>query len=148
MRDNREQGPLLRAVLEAEGRGDDVVRYPSIRTYAEAAAEVARYLKRPVLWPVGDGGQRLLGALELLTEGVYEPYGWRTSVRERVVLLVATVGVSSLEFAAAAGYARSAGATEVHGCAVDAMMGNIDGLDTFSQLIGCNAHERCMPILQ
>lgn len=148
MRDSREQSPLLHAVLEAEKRADDVVRYPSIRTYAEAAAEVARYLKRPVLWPVCDGGQRLLGALELLTEGVYEPYGWRTSVRERVVLLVATVGVSGLDFAAAAGYARSAGATEVHGCAVDSIMGNVDGLDTFSQLTACDAHERRMPLLQ
>jgi hypothetical protein len=142
MCDDRDQGPLLRAVLETEGRADVVLRYPSIGTYAGAAADVARYLRRPVLWPVGDGGQRLLGALELLTKGAYEPYGWRTSVGERVVLLIATVGVSGLEFAAAAVYARGAGATEVHGCAVDAAVGNIQGLDTFSQLVERDAYER------
>lgn len=131
---NLEPGPLLAAVIDAEQRADHILRYPLLNSYAEAVVDVARELARPVLLPVGADAQRLLGAIEMSCAGAYDQYGWRTSINGRDVLLVAVVGVSGVEIAATARYARRLGASKVHACAADAVIGDVDELDSFTQL--------------
>jgi hypothetical protein len=87
-----------------------------------------------VLWPVGDEGQRLVGAAELLAQGKFETYTWGTSVTDRVVLLIAPVAVSGLGIAAVADYAWRSGAKEVHGCGLDSAIGAATKLTTFTRL--------------
>ena len=84
-----EAGPLLTAVPDAEQRADEILRYPLLRSYADAVIDVARRLKKPLLMPVGTDAQRLLGAVEVRCGGEHDQYGWRTSIRGRDVLLLA-----------------------------------------------------------
>ena len=129
------QGPLLREILDAESRAAQIVRYPSVLWLAHAIVAVAQSLTRPVLWPVGDEGQRLVGAVELVAQGKFDTYTWGTSVHDRLVLLIAPVGISGLSIATAADYAWRSGATEVHGCGVDVAIGAAKRLTTFTRLV-------------
>ena len=128
------QGPLLQEILDAEARAARIVSYPSIHWSAQAIVDLAPRLSHPVLWPVGDEGQRLVGAAEILAQGKFETYTLGTCVNDRVVLLIAPVGVSGLGIAAAADYAWRSGAKEVHGCGLDAAIGDATRLTTFTCL--------------
>jgi hypothetical protein len=127
-------GPLLQETLNAEARASAAVRYPSIEWTAQAIAGLASRLANPILWPVGDEGQRLVGAVELVGNGRFDALTWGTDVTGRVVLLVAPVGVSSLGIATTVDYAWRLGACEVHGCALDTVIGTAAGLTTFTLL--------------
>lgn len=127
-------GSLLAGVFTAEEGADHALRFPSIRTYAESVISLAQGLERPILVPVGADGLRLLGAVELLCEGELEQAGWHTSVSGRNVLLVGVAGVSGAEISAAAFSARRLGAHGVHACAVDAVLGDGQAVDSFTQL--------------
>lgn len=136
------QGPLLQEIMGAEARAAQIVCYPSILWSGQAIIDLARKLSRPVLWPVGDEGQRLVGAVEVLAQGRYETYTWGTSVNDRVVLLISPVGVSDLSIATAADYAWRYGAREVHGCGLDVAVGAAERLTTFTRLVQPRASTR------
>lgn len=127
-------GPLLQETLKAEARASEVVRYPTIEWASQAIVGLAGRLANPILWPVGDEGQRLVGAVELVGRGRFDALSWGTNVADRVVLLVAPVGVSSLGIASTVDYALRLGAREVHGCAFDTAIGAATGLTTFTLL--------------
>jgi hypothetical protein len=128
------QGPLLQEILDAEARATQIVCYPSILWSAQAIVDLAQKLSRPLLWPVSDEGQRLVGAAELLAQGKFETYTWGSCVNDRVVLLIAPIGVSNLSIATAADCAWRSGAREVHGCGLDIAIGAGQRLTTFTRL--------------
>lgn len=134
MSGNAEAGSLLTAVLQAEGRIDQALRYPELSVYADAVIRVARRMEKPVLMAVGSDGQRLLGAVEIRGEGRCEQADSRVDVADRQVLLVAVAGVSAAGVSLMADQARRQGASEVHACAVDAALGDSCFLDSFTQL--------------
>ena len=127
-------GPLLQETLDAEARASAAVRYPSIEWASLAIVGLASRLANPILWPVGDEGQRLVGAVELVGRGSFDALSWGTNVTGRVVLLIAPVGVSSLGIASTVDYAWRLGACEVHGCAFDTAIGSATGLTSFTLL--------------
>lgn len=112
-------GPRMGAVLDAQQRQRDALRYPEISGYAAAVAAFARRRRCDLLWPVDLGAHKLMGAVELLTCGALETRSFATGVAGRSVLLVASVAVSGSEMAREAQVARAAGATHVYGAAVD-----------------------------
>lgn len=128
-------GPLLQETLQAEARASASVRYPSIEWAARAVIEAAKRMADPLLWPVGDEGQRLVGAAEILSRGRFDALSWGTAVAGRVVLLVAPVGVSGLGIATTVDYAWRLGAHEVHGCSLDEAVGKAAGLTAFTHLV-------------
>jgi hypothetical protein len=126
-------GPVLAAVLDAQDRQDEALRYPDISRYATAIAQTARRIRADVLWPIDPGAERLLGAVEVLSRGGLTLRTWQTNVCNLQVLLVGTVGLSNAELIKSADQARVSGAAAVHGCAIDSALAGPD-LDSFTVL--------------
>jgi hypothetical protein len=112
-------GPRMGAVLDAQQRQRDALRYPDISGYAAAVAAFARQRRCDLLWPVDVGAHKLMGAVELVTCGAIEVRSFASIISGRSVLFVASVGVSGLEMALEARAARAAGAAHVCGAAID-----------------------------
>ncbi|NYD40041.1 hypothetical protein [Nocardioides panaciterrulae] len=110
---------LLEGLLRAQDRDNEVVGYAQIQRHAEHVIDWASRLTNPVLMPVGDAAQRLLGAVSLMAQGSIDIPVWTDRLDGRDVLLVGTVVASLIEFEAAAINARRRGATHIHGCAIE-----------------------------
>jgi hypothetical protein len=67
------------AVLDAQQRQRDALRYPDISGYAAAVAAFARQRRCDMLWPVDVGAYKLMGAVELVTCGAIEARSLRAS---------------------------------------------------------------------
>jgi len=126
-----EIGPLLAGVLAAQARQDGALRFPAISGYALSVANLARKLRADVLWPVDRGAERLAGAVEVLTRGDIPVRSWSSVAHGSRVLLVGTVGMSSVELAQVSVWARAGGAKAVHGCGFEAAL-ECEGLDSFT----------------
>jgi hypothetical protein len=135
--DARTWGPGLIQLLNAQQAEDDLLSPPSLGDAAQALVLLqARIGGKPVIWPVGPGGERLVGAATLLGGRDFMVRRNRDGVYGRRVLLVCPVLVTSLPLMDASGHARALGAKWVAGCAVHA--GGIgwvpEGLDEFHLL--------------
>lgn len=112
-------GTLLSQLAHAEAAEDELLSHAHLRAAAEDVARYAKALRTPILWPLGDGGQRLAGAATLLAEGVLECLGWRSEIRDHDVVIVATVGVSAVAVERTLALARTRGARRTYVCAAD-----------------------------
>lgn len=111
-------GPLLRELLLAQREDEDAVSYSRLEGYSAALVALSRKMGDPVVWPVGDSAQRLLGAALLTSQGRVRAYSWNTDVSGEAVLLVTITAVTPLPLLMAAEHARELGASEVHACGV------------------------------
>jgi hypothetical protein len=137
-RTNLRIGPLLDGILRAQRADELATGFPLIGTYAELVVAAARAYSEPLLWPVGDAAERVVGAAVLVGRGSVHARGWSTTMTGRNVLLVATTSTTPLGIIAAAAQARTLGARSVHACGIDiAGIEDIaDGtLDSFTSLL-------------
>lgn len=115
-----EPGPLLSQLLEAQGRAEQLVQFPTIDVLASGLIEASRGIgDKCLVWPLSPAAERLAGAAVIRSEGTVEVATWNTSVGDRRVLLVELVGVSPIAMETAAHQLRRRGAAEVHACAVE-----------------------------
>jgi hypothetical protein len=112
-------GTLLSQLVQTEAAEDELLSQVQLRAAAEEVVRYAASLRMPILWPVGDGGQRLAGAATLLADDGLECLGWRSEMRDRDVVIVATVGVSPVAIERALALARTRGARRTYVCAAD-----------------------------
>jgi hypothetical protein len=135
-------GPLLDGVLRAQRADEQATGFPMIGTYAERVVAATRAYSEPLLWPVGDAAERVVGAAVLVGRGSVHARGWSTTMTGRNVLLVATTSTTPLEIIAAASQARALGARSVHACGID-IAGVEDiaegTLDSFTSLLNSPA---------
>jgi hypothetical protein len=137
-------GPLLANLLKAQCMDEELLAYPQVESLAGAVVDRAAGLNHPLLLPVGEAGHRLLAVVETLSRGELDVPVWNWDPRDRVVLLVGTVGVSMAEFHALTRRLRKAGAAGVHGVAVrGGCFDEPHELDSFVQLdVGCEPYRR------
>lgn len=121
-------GPLLAALIDAQREDEAALSYPRIASLASAIAEHCERLGQPVVLPVGEAANRLLGATILFSEGEVRQRGWTGDLAGERVLLLCVSAVSPSSMVEAAGHARAMGAVEVHACGV-----NVVGLDDGAQ---------------
>jgi hypothetical protein len=118
MSDTVALGPLLEQVVDAQRANERVLSYPLIEHYARALADTSASLEHPVLWPVGDAAQRLVGATVLISAGRVRPHWWGIDLAGERVLLVAVTAATPLALGEAAERVRAFGAAQVHACGV------------------------------
>lgn len=126
-----QRGTLLDELAEAQVRDDEALRYPAIESHAAALLTLAADLGNPILWPTGDGAQRLLGVVEVMSHGRARVRGWTTVVADQAVLVVDVVSVSTQAIVSAAAAARAQGAVRVEACAIETRSANapLPGVD-------------------
>jgi hypothetical protein len=124
-------GPLLAALIDAQREDEAALSYPRITSLAFALAEHCDDLGQPVVLPVGEAADRLLGATVVISEGEVRPRGWTGDLAGERVLLLSVSAVSPSSLVEAAGHARAMGAIEVHACGV-----NVTGLDDGARRAG------------
>jgi hypothetical protein len=121
-------GPLLAALIDAQREDEAALSYPRIASLAYAVAEHCDQLDQPLVLPVGEAAERLLGATIVVSEGEVRQRGWTADLAGERVLLLCVSAVSPSSLVKAAGHARALGAVEVHACGV-----NVAGLDDGEQ---------------
>lgn len=112
------RGPLLRELVEAHEMDDAATSFPNIEVLADALGQLSERLGSPILWPVGNAAERLVGATILRGRGSVRVRGSATDLNDERVLLVTVSAVTALELTATADYARRFGASDVQACAV------------------------------
>jgi hypothetical protein len=117
-------GPGLKGVLGAQDREDSALSYPSLHRIATSLADLCAALGDPVVWAIGTGGERIVGASTVLSRGSIRTAGWNSNLTGLSVLLVAGVVCTPLPLEHAAEHVRRLGGLEVHGCAVE-----VSGMD-------------------
>ena len=130
-------GPLLKGLLDAQRSDEEAVSYPALKEHAAELVTLCARLGEPVVWPVGESAQRLLGAAVLLSRGQLRPFTSGTDVRDKQVLLVTVAAVTPLALLQEAEYARRFGAEAVDACAVDMPSWPLEGgpINTYWPLI-------------
>lgn len=121
--------PVFDRLLELQQADDAAVTHEHLERIAQRVIELAQALENPVVVPVGDSAQRVLGAVTLISHGKVEASTWTSRIANRDVLLVGTVAATTIEFETVAGVLRSRGASYIHACAL-----HIDTLDTLRQI--------------
>ncbi len=120
-------GPLLQEVLEAQRASERIVGdYAIFRWAVERILEHARTLGAPLLWPVGEPGERLCGGAVLAGKGEIRARGWTNDVHGQRVLLVVVADITTLALQQAAQHARNLGAAEIHACGVGEVGAELD----------------------
>jgi hypothetical protein len=107
-------GPLLEELITAQRAAEEVVGYPTLRSFAEQLVRHCRELDGPVVWPADDAAQRVAGAAVLVSEGRVRVRGWGDVVPGERVLLVAVAAVTPVLLMDVARHARALGAAEIH----------------------------------
>ena len=135
-------GTLLSQLVQAEAAEDELLSQAHLRAAAEEVARYAASRRTPILWPVGDGGQRLAGAATLLADGGLECLGWHSEMRDRDVVIVATVGVSPVAIERALALARTRGVRRTYVCAADHRLSTPNADDFHLVSNGPTGHKR------
>jgi phosphoribosylpyrophosphate synthetase len=127
--------PVAERLFELQDADDASVTHDSLERVAHRVIRMAASLSHPIVVPVGDSAQRVLGAVTLLSRGCVEASTWARHVDGREVLLVGTVAATPIEFETVATVLRRQGAAEVHACAlhIDAL-GETPNIDSFELL--------------
>jgi hypothetical protein len=112
-------GPLLRGLLAAHRTATQVTTYPELSCYASRLTTLCQDMDSPLVWPVGEAAERLVGAAVLASEGEVRVRGWTDDIRGERVVLLAVAAVSPLSLVEVARHARAMGAGEVHACGVE-----------------------------
>jgi len=137
-------GPLLAALIDAQREDEAALSYPRITSLASALAEHCDDLGQPVVLPMGEAADRLLGATVVISEGEVRPRGWTGDLAGERVLLLCVSAVSPSSLVEAASHARAMGAIEVHACGV-----NVAGLTPGAHLAAFDSYSAiddvCVP---
>lgn len=113
---DRSVGPQLQAVLSVYRANEDALAYPRLESLARELVEKCSELESPLMWPVGEPAERLVGAALCVGEGEVRARGWTTDLQAERVLLVAVAAVTPIALVEASHQARALGAAEVHAC--------------------------------
>jgi hypothetical protein len=111
-------GPLLRELIATQQAKEQALRFPQIRALASELVRHCHDLDLPLLWPIGQAGERLAGASIVVAEGDLRLRGWSDDIRGERVLLMAVAETTPMSMVEGATHARSLGAVEVHACAL------------------------------
>jgi hypothetical protein len=130
-------GPLLANLFSAHKAAERVTSYPELSSYASALAVLCEDMGSPVVWPVGDPAERLVGAAVLASEGEVRVRGWADDVRGERVLLAAVAAVTPLGLIEAAKQARAMGASEVHAVGIE--VAGLDAPELRTVFEGCGS---------
>jgi hypothetical protein len=110
---------LLDDLINAQRLDEAIVSdYDSLFGIACSLVDSYRILEGPLVWPVGDAAERLLGAAVILSRGEVRCRGWTDDVTDQRILLVTVAAVTPLGLLTAADHARMLGAVELHARAV------------------------------
>ncbi|NNG38066.1 hypothetical protein HJ588_02095 [Flexivirga sp. ID2601S] len=116
--------PMLNRLFELQQADDAAIGHESLDRIARRVLQLAEAFENPLVVPVGDSAQRVLGAITLISRGTVEVSTWTCRVASREVLLVGTVAATTIEFETVAGILRSRGASGIYACAL-----HVDTLD-------------------
>lgn len=111
-------GPVLQKVLAAQATGFQSTEFPAVEKQAERLVALATELGHPVVWPVGNAAERLVGAAIVVAKGQLRARDWNSYVSGESVLLVCIAAATPLPLYAAADEARAFGAERVMACGV------------------------------
>jgi hypothetical protein len=113
-------GPALQRLLDVQEAEDEAVSWRLLGGHAAALVAVCSRLAGPdgwpVVWPVGRGAERLVGAATVVGGPHLRPLSWAGRLDGQRVLLVVVNSLSALPLAQAATHARALGVTEVLAC--------------------------------
>ena len=132
------QGPLLAGIVRSQREAETIVgNHETLSVAATAVVEYLRNLRSPLVWPVGEAADRLVGAASLVAAGTLRQRGWTDDLRGERVVVLAVADATSLALQQAARHARQLGAVEVHGCRIGLSQAECaadDGFDAFVAL--------------
>lgn len=123
MRDT-EIGPGLAAVLLVQREEAEAATYPAIERNASSIVSLCNQLDSPVIWPVGDSAERIVGVATLISEGQIRTRQADRELHGEQVLIFSVAALSPLSIFQSAEHALRQGASAVHACGI-----RIDGLD-------------------
>jgi hypothetical protein len=109
-------GPLLVELVTNQIRAEEAVANSSLRDYARAVIRVSD--EDPLIWPIGNEAQRLVGAAQVVSDAELRVAGETHRLEGEKILLVVAFAVSPLPLWAAAEHATLLGAREVHACGI------------------------------
>lgn len=112
-------GPLLEDLIATHRAKEEALRFPEIRELASEVVKRCRDLDSPLLWPIDQASERLAGAITMVAGGNVRVRGWTSDICGERVLLLAVSETTPMSMVEGAARARSLGAIEVHGCALE-----------------------------
>lgn len=124
--------PVFNRLLELQQADDAAVGHESLERIARHVLQLTRSFENPVVMPVGESAQRVIGAITLISQGTVEVDTSTSQVARRDVLLVGTVAATTIEFETVAKILRNRGADHIHACAVHVdLLSPLQNVDTF-----------------